>query len=74
MLNSVLPEIYLITPPITNLEKFLEKLQKVIEKNKISCVRLRLSSTKDKEIIETTLLVKKLLDNLKCHHSIDKYF
>ena len=33
MFNSALPEIYLITPPITNLEKFLQKLQKVIEKN-----------------------------------------
>jgi len=74
MFNSALPEIYLITPPITNLEKFLEKLQKVIEKNKISCVRLRLLSTKDKEIIETTLLVKKLLDKWNIPLLIENHY
>ena len=74
MLNSVLPEIYLITPPITDSEIFLYKLQKVIKKNKISCVRLRLSSTKDKEIIETTLLVKKLLDQWKIPLLIENHY
>ena len=39
---------------------YIRKVE-VIEKNKISCVRLRLSSTKDTEIINTTLLIKKLL-------------
>ncbi|MBT4776929.1 MAG: thiamine phosphate synthase [Rhodobacteraceae bacterium] len=74
MLNSTLPEIYLITPPITDLEKFLHKLQKVIEKNKISCVRLRLSSTKETEIIDTTLLVKKLLDKWNIPLLIENHY
>lgn len=64
MIVSKQPQIYLISPSEIILDKFFEKFKKIVQKVEISCLRLSLSSSLEKDIIETASNVKSLIDPL----------
>ena len=53
MSTQDLPQIYLVTPSIINLQTYPEQLARILDKVDIACLRLGLASTDENEIART---------------------
>ena len=53
MTSQDLPQIYLITPNVLDIESFPDKLSRVLDKADVACLRLSLSSSNEDDIART---------------------